>query len=358
MRDPLSWSWPIFRIFGITVRVHLLFPLVALGLVLRAGGAKDVIPGTWIDATMLVGLTFLAVLLHEFGHCYGARLVDGDATEVLLWPLGGLAYVDVPNTPRANFIATAMGPAVNLLLCLLSALILGLVLNPGLQPQWNPIWYPFRQPDLSGNLWHFTTWSGGPGGDTSDMAIVALEQFFWINWVLFLLNVLILGFPLDGGRMLQCLLWPRMGYHNSMRMAIYSGFLFAIIIFVVSLWQNEVLVFFLCIWIYLSCKQQLIVLMTGGEDSMLGYDFSQGYTSLERDEPAPAQPRKKRLSFWQRWLQRRAARKLQREQERQEADERRMDELLEKIQREGRQALTEEENRFLKRVADRYRNRP
>ena len=44
--------------------------------------------------------------------------------------------------------------------------------------------------------------------------------------------------------------------------------------------------------------------------------------------------------------------------ERQEADERRMDQLLEKIQREGRQSLTDEENRFLKRVADKYRNRP
>jgi Zn-dependent protease len=353
MRDPLTWSWPILRVFGITVRVHLLFPLVALGLILRAGSEKLAPANTWVDATMLVGLMFVAVLLHEFGHCYGARLVDGDATEILLWPLGGLAYVDVPNTPRANFIATAMGPAVNLLLCVLSALIMGLALDPGLQPQWNPIWYPFR--DVLG-MWHFTTWSG-EAWHTGDMAIVALMQFFWINWVLFLLNVLILGFPLDGGRMFQCLLWPRLGYHNSLRMALYSGFLFSLVIFVVSLWQNEILIFFLSLWIFVTCRQQLIMMMTGGEDSMLGYDFSQGYTSLERDEPTP-EPRKKRLSFWQRWLQRRAARKRQREQERQEADERRMDELLQKIQREGRQALTDEENRFLKRVADRYRNRP
>jgi hypothetical protein len=34
-----------------------------------------------------------------------------------------------------------------------------------------------------------------------------------------------------------------------------------------------------------------------------------------------------------------------------------MDELLDKIQRQGKQSLTEEENRFLKRVADKYRNR-
>ena len=47
-------------------------------------------------------LLFGIILLHEFGHCFGARYVDGDAKEILIWPLGGLAYVDVPHTPRAQ----------------------------------------------------------------------------------------------------------------------------------------------------------------------------------------------------------------------------------------------------------------
>src|SRR5262249_34727085 len=169
---------------------------------------------------------------------------------VLLWPLGGLAYVDVPNTPRANFIATAMGPAVNLLLCVFSAVLLALAVDPGLQPEWNPIWYPFRNHQ---GILNFTTLSGD-SWPTANMGIVALAQFFWINWVLFLLNVLILGFPLDGGRMFQCILWPRMGYHHSMRAAIYSGFLFALVIFIVSLWQNEIFAFCLAGFIYISCN--------------------------------------------------------------------------------------------------------
>ena len=40
-----------------------------------------------------------------------------------------------------------------------------------------------------------------------------------------------------------------------------------------------------------------------------------------------------------------------------EAEELRMDELLEKVQSQGLSALTDEERRFLKRVSDRYRNR-
>ena len=53
----------------------------------------------------------------------------------------------------------------------------------------------------------------------------------------------------------------------------------------------------------------------------------------------------------------RAAKKLQREVEQREAEERRLDELLEKVQRDGINALTDEERRFMKRVSDRYRNR-
>ncbi len=40
------------------------------------------------------------------------------------------------------------------------------------------------------------------------------------------------------------------------------------------------------------------------------------------------------------------------------AEERRMDEILDKLYREGRSALTDEEQRFLVRVSARYRNRP
>src|SRR5262245_56306901 len=118
MRDPLTWAIPLGRVFGITVRAHILFPVVALGLVLQAAFKKDVVPGTWIDVSMLLGLLFVSVLLHEFGHCFAARWMDGDANEILMWPLGGLAYCEVPHTPRANFVTAFGGPLVNLVLFL------------------------------------------------------------------------------------------------------------------------------------------------------------------------------------------------------------------------------------------------
>jgi hypothetical protein len=126
-----------------------------------------------------------------------------------------------------------------------------------------------------------------------------------------------------------------------------------VVVFIYALVYNDVLPVFLGMVIYLACRQQMVLLETGGEESFFGYDFSQGYASLESHAP----PRRRRSSFWQRWLQRRAARRVQRDVEVREAEERRLDELLAKIQREGRAALTAEEQRFLDRVSHRYRNR-
>jgi Zn-dependent protease len=356
MRDPLSWSFPIFRLFGITVRVHVLLIAVFLGLYLRVAMGKDATgrflydSGAGLDMLGFLGLLFVSVLLHEFGHCYGAYLVDGEANEILLWPLGGLAYTDVPHTPWANFVTTIMGPMVNVFLCLLAAVALA---SHSLLPSLNPLaWakYYYLTPAYNWSLGH-------------EMPVSALEtwqllaaRIFYVNWILFLFNMVIVAYPMDAGRLLQEALWPRLGYHRATRIAVFVGFVFSILIGIYSLAENEVFALGLCMFIFISCKQQWILLETGGEDALFGYDFSQGYTSLEKDQPPP--PKRKRPNFFQRWLQRRAQKKLQAELERHEADERRMDQLLEKIQREGRHSLTDEENRFLKRVADKYRNRP
>lgn len=426
MRDPISWSFPLGRLFGVTVRVHILFPLFALAMIMRVGfgrEAEQAPPGLWIDTAVVMLLLFFSVLLHEFGHCFGARMVEGDAHEILMWPLGGLASIEVPHTPKANFVAAAAGPAVNLLLCALATLVLvthGLI--PPLDPlSWQNAYAPKlykwsegidygteRDPglkfigytDAAGNpvdpsvaekdpskytatdptlrkdqvegtpyetrdkkkfvaapyYWHGTKVKVADRADaTLGFAELLAARVFWLNWFLLLLNLLP-GFPLDGGRMLQALLWWRGDYRQATLAAIFAGFVVMVVIGLFAVVVNELLPFGLAIFIYMTCRQQWFVLETGGEEATLGYDFSQGYTSLERDQPT-APVRRRRPNFIQRWLQRRAQRKQQQETETREAEERRMDELLEKVQQHGLQALTDEERRFLTRVSARYRNR-
>jgi len=342
--------------FGIHVRMHILFPLFLVVMWLRAVVEKGQPAGYPTDTLVILVLLFIAVLLHELGHCFGARLMDGDAREILLWPLGGLARCDVPSTPRANFVMSAAGPAANVLLCLAAGLVLAAAsLRPSLDPTFAQLWRTELYSWADGFWYGNARYPGELGRQHLELWQMLVARFFWINWVLFLINVCVLGFPLDGGQMVQALLWPRLGYKQSMLTAIFLGFLFMFLIGVYALVEKDPLIFCLALFIYFACKQQWIILETGGEESLFGYDFSQGYTSLERDQPRPT--RRRRPNVLQRWLQRRAARKLLREQEQQMAEELRMDELLAKIQRDGRQALTDEENRFLKRVADKYRHR-
>lgn len=360
MRDPLSWSIPIGQIFGITVRVHVLMPIILGGFILREAFRKDVIPFTWADASVLMILLFFVVLLHEFGHCFMARLVGGEAREVLLWPLGGLAYVDVPHAPSAHFMTALGGPLVNVVVCAASALALAFAFDTSWQPPWNPLpgqfggWYPYRI-DAEGTT-QLTTWAGEAIRVKHHFGAVLLARLFFVSWILLLFNLLLIGFPMDSGRLLQAALWPWCGYRQSMLYAVFTGFGVMFFVMLAAFVFDAVLCLFLAFFIYASCKQEWQVLEGGGEESLFGYDFSQGYTSLEKEAPAPVQ-RKKRQNFLQRWLQRRRQLKQQRELQQQLADERRMDELLQKINQHGKDSLSAEETRFMKRVAERYRNR-
>jgi hypothetical protein len=281
--------------------------------------------------------------------------MNGEANEIVLWPLGGLAYVDLPHAPKAHLVTAIAGPLVNLLICLGAGAALVFAFDSMLQPTWNPFWYPYRA-DATGKV-ELLLWDG-TAYPTTDIAMIVVARLFWVSWITLLLNVLLIGFPLDGGRMFQAVLWPYVGYRQATLYAVFAGFVCMFLVILGAFVLNSVFPFALALYIYVSCKQEWIVLETGSEESMFGYDFSQGYTSLERDEPLPEKPPpRKKLSFLQRWLQRRAARKLQREQEREQEDARRVDELLDKIQRFGKQALTDEEQRFLKRYADRMKNK-
>jgi Zn-dependent protease len=261
--------------------------------------------------------------------------------------LGGLASVDVPHNPRAHFITAVLGPVTNLLLAVGAGLAFLLLTNFDWRSlPLSPLWSPYRMSE--------TQWIVGAPHLGAEWSTALAVRIFWVNWILCLLNVVLLGFPMDGGRLLQSALWHPYGFRQATMAAVFLGFICFLALSIAALYLNEILPFFLGLFIGATCRQQWILLETGGEESVFGYDFSQGYTSLEFHSP---QTRRRRPSAWQRWLKRRAAHRLQREQELREAEERRMDELLEKVQRVGLPALTDEERRFLKRVSDRYRNR-
>ncbi len=362
MHDPFAWSFPLGRLFGVTIRIHWLFPFVALAVILHAAfgkhpGGTPFPPGLWIDATILMLLLFLSVLWHEYAHCFSARALGGEATEVLLWPLGGLANVDLPHRPRAHFLCAFAGPASNLLLCAVCLVALLFLAEKMVVPPLNPlgVWPAREYPNDEAKIFvKLSTYSGETlYHDPLFSPAVWVARFFWVNWVGALFNLVLIGFPMDAGRMLQATLWPHVGYRHATLAAVYCGFVVAAIIGLYAVVNGSVLSLCLALFIVDACRRQWMMLESGGEEGIFGYDFSQGYTSLERGN-VDALPRV-RVSWWRRWTQRRAAKRLLREMEQREAEERRLDELLDKVHRQGRASLTAEEERFMKRVSDRYR---
>jgi hypothetical protein len=240
-------------------------------------------------------------------------------------------------------------------LCLLALLLL-FISDRQLMPPWNPFeGYPGRGPVGDGAFATTLYTYGGEARHFDPLLHPAVwaARLFYVNWFLALINTFLIGFPLDGGRMFQAILWPHVGHRHATLAAVYAGFVVAVIMGLYAIVTREVMALCLALFIVDACRRQWMILETGGEEGVFGYDFSQGYTSLERGS-VDAPPRS-RVSWWQRWLQRRAARRLLAEQARREEEERRLDDLLDKVHRMGRAALTPEEERFMKRVSDRYK---
>jgi stage IV sporulation protein FB len=349
MFDINKWSLPIARIFGTEIRVHLLLPLVVVPVVCRASITYKI---PWNESIAVAVLFLLSTLAHEFGHVFAARHVGGEADEINLWPLGGLARASyLPNTPRAHFLFAFGGPLVNLAILFISSLILAFAFEKSIAPPINPLWAEWSS---VGGTFTLPTWDF-EGYRTTSYWIAMLTWVAWINWFLSVFNLLLVGLPWDGGAMLRAGLWNWLGFEQATQIAITSGIVVAGVLFMASLFAEVSLLLWLALYGLAACWFEWLRLFRGGEETAFGYDFSQGYTSLERDEPSSTVRRKG--NFISRWLERRKARQIQREHEQQVADERRMDDLLDKIQQHGKKSLTAEETRFMERVSQKYRNR-
>ena len=107
----------IGSVFGITIRVHVLF-LVLIGLlVLLASNPTAVLAG--------VMLLFSLVFLHELGHSLVAKRFGIDVLDITFWPLGGMARMsEIPEDSRIEGWIAIAGPAVNFALASIGLVVL------------------------------------------------------------------------------------------------------------------------------------------------------------------------------------------------------------------------------------------
>lgn len=227
----LMGDFTIGYLFGIKIRIHASLVILLAFNLLTAG-----VTGWQIALTSSV-ILFSVILLHEFGHCFAARAVGGRGDDVLLWPLGGLAFIQTPRRPWPSFVGTAGGPLTNLIICLICAILLRVI-----QGSWvlgNPL----------------APYIGSATGGWTKMSTTAAYYLWWIystSMALFLFNLLPI-FPLDGGRILQCALWPKLGFYQSTNVACIVGMTAAGLIFLISL--GNFFMMFLMGWLGYYCYQ-------------------------------------------------------------------------------------------------------
>src|SRR5206468_653132 len=151
---------------GITVSVHWSWLLVAAFELQYRAGAYAL--QFWNVAEYLA--LFAIVLLHEFGHALACRSVGGRADHIILWPLGGVAFVAPPPRPGALLWSIAAGPLVNVVLLPVTIGALVLATGAGLA-------------ETSPDVHHF------------------VRSLAFMNGMLLVFNLLPV-YPLDGGQIL------------------------------------------------------------------------------------------------------------------------------------------------------------
>jgi Zn-dependent protease len=334
MRDLLSWNLPLGRWGGVQVRLHFIFILFAV-VALHLADRADLLG----YAAMSLAILLVSVVLHEFAHCFAAWKTGGHADQIILWPFGGLMHVNVTQDPQIEFVTALAGPVVNLAVCLilLPAIIAS---QSGVMSLLNPLSPPVPLVQLG--------WQDG------------LRMTFWINWLLAIVNLLP-AYPLDGGRAMRAVLWQRWDYYRAAVVMVRIAMGTAITMFLLALvvqsryeYASLPLVLF-GLFLFFSARQEAERVReheTG--DGSLGYDFSQGYTSLERHD-APRRERKP--GPLKRWLKARRAARIERQQQQEISEERRVDEILARLHETGMAGISEEDRALLDRVSARYRDR-
>ena len=202
----------LFRLAGIEVFLHWSWFVVAVyEIQVRASGYSSPV---WNVLEYLS--LFVIVTLHEFGHSLACRQVGGIAERIVLWPLGGVAYVRPPQRPGATLWSLAAGPLVNVALVpvLMGVGFLGRLLG----------WWE-AQPDL----------------------LQLLGAVSVMNLMILVFNLLPV-YPLDGGQILRSLLWYPLGRARSLMAATLLGFvgvlaLAALAVRAESVWLGIVAVF-------------------------------------------------------------------------------------------------------------------
>jgi Zn-dependent protease len=223
------WTVLLGTVRGIPIRVHFTFLLLLAWIGFTGSG------GLWQIVYVLA--VFGCVVLHELGHSIVAQAFGVGVSDIVLYPIGGVASLTSQPKPKQEFWIALAGPAVNILIA--AGLFGWLTASGGLIP-----WDQLRM-----------------GGRN------LLQELLAANLLLALFNM-IPAFPMDGGRVLRALLSIWKGEAYGTRVAAAIGQLAAFGLALLGLMSGNVILLFIAFLVFVSAgheaAQQQQVELAGG----------------------------------------------------------------------------------------------
>lgn len=309
----LGGSIPLFTFAGVRYRAHLVMPAFIAAVVVFGGRFA----GFELSHRSFAMVALLAVALaHELSRCLVARLVGGHADEVLLWPLGGLIDPQSPHRPLARILTVGAGPLAVLLIGATSAALLFFFfdLPVTLRPDQVLTVAPWNANHPAFYLWYVHA----------------------VSYVLLALNLLPI-LPLDGGHAVQTMLWPVLGYGRSLLAVCHASIVASVAVGVYALASGYWVAALIMSGCLAYCTHRRSAVRAAGVDTFDHYNLD------------VRRPRWHRLSRYTKW---RIRRQIRRESE----DQVRVDDILEKVLKQGIAALSWRERRVLRRATIRQRD--
>lgn len=229
----MGWSFKIARVRGIDIKIHATFFLILVFGALQWAGS---VPGNPIEGALfgivLMILLFTCVTLHELGHSIVAQIFDIPVREIVLFPLGGVAFIaKSPEKPLHELLIAVAGPVVNVVIAAILFVVTGGI---GVDfMDMNALLAALREPSLT----------------------TMLIWLLFANISLVVFNM-IPAFPLDGGRILRAVLAMGLGNTRATQIAAVIGQISAVILGIIGIANGQLLLTLIALFIFFGAGQE------------------------------------------------------------------------------------------------------
>lgn len=228
----MSWSYRIARVAGVDIKIHITFFLIVF-LGAFQWGLERGVSGALFGATLIL-LLFACVTLHELGHSIVARYFRVPVREIILLPIGGIAFFEKqPEKPLHELLIAAAGPVVNVILAGLITILLGATVDVALLNE-----------------------QGMVVGEEMTLSLTTLLLWLLAANVMLVLFNLLPAFPLDGGRMLRALLAMFFGQTRATSIASTIGQAIAIFLGVFGVITGNIILALVAVFIFFGASQE------------------------------------------------------------------------------------------------------